>query len=428
MNRLPRWVIPALTLTVACGTRATDVQEVRFWAMGREGEVVKSMIPDFERAHPGIRVRVQQLPWSAAHEKLLTAHVGDVTPDVAQLGNTWIPEFVALHALDPLTSRVQASGVVSRDDYFPGIWDTNVVSDSLWGVPWYVDTRLMFYRTDLLREAGIIEVPDTWTEWRAAMLAVRSLGDTTSTGETAHGAFLPMNEWNVPVILGLQAGSPLLRDRDTRGAFSDTTFKRAFVFFTNLYRDGLAPPYGSNDVANLYQEFARGRFAFYVSGPWQIGEFSRRLPAALQEHWTTAPMPGPNDSVPGVSLAGGSSLVVFRSSEKKDAAWALIEYLSRPEQQATFHELTGNLPPRRSTWQSAGLTDARHMRAFYQQLDHVVPTPKVPEWELIATRVFERVETVVRGGASVESALAGLDRDVDRILEKRRWLLTREQP
>ena len=66
------------------------------------------------------------------------------------------------------------------------------------------------------------------------------------------------------------------------------------------------------------------------------------------------------------------------------------------------------------------------MRAFGEQLRRVVSTPKVPEWELIATRLQERSELAVRGGVSADSAMALLDRDVDRILEKRRWLLNRE--
>ncbi len=67
--------------------------------MGREGEVVQKLMPEFERRHPGLRLRVQQIPWSAAHEKLLTAYAGDAMPDIFQLGNTWVPEFVALGAL-----------------------------------------------------------------------------------------------------------------------------------------------------------------------------------------------------------------------------------------------------------------------------------------------------------------------------------------
>jgi multiple sugar transport system substrate-binding protein len=63
------------------------------------------------------------------------------------------------------------------------------------------------------------------------------------------------------------------------------------------------------------------------------------------------------------------------------------------------------------------------MAAFGRQLQAVVPCPRVPEWELIATRVQDRAEVAIRGQASIDSVLAGLDRDVDRVLEKRRWLL-----
>src|SRR5262244_566764 len=94
-----------VSFAAGCGSPSRDAV-VRFWAMGREGEVVRELLPEFERTHPGIRVEAQQLPWTAAHEKLLTAFAGDATPDVCQLGNTWIPEFAALKALEPLDGRV----------------------------------------------------------------------------------------------------------------------------------------------------------------------------------------------------------------------------------------------------------------------------------------------------------------------------------
>src|ERR1700741_168994 len=131
-------------LTAGCGGGSdADVQVVRFWAMGREGEVVEALVPEFERRNPGIRVQVQQIPWTAAHEKLLTAFVGGATPDVAQLGNTWVPEFQALGALEPLDARAGASPSVRRGDYFEGIWDTNVIEGRTYGLPWYVDTRVL---------------------------------------------------------------------------------------------------------------------------------------------------------------------------------------------------------------------------------------------------------------------------------------------
>jgi multiple sugar transport system substrate-binding protein len=241
-------------------------------------------------------------------------------------------------------------------------------------------------------------------------------------GARRYGILLPLNEWPPTVILGLQAGSPLLDVERGYGAFAQPEFRRAFDFYLSLFRDGLAPPVSNNEIANLYQEFARGTFAMYITGPWNLGEFQRRLPAELQDAWATAPLPGPEPGVPGVSLAGGSSLVIFKDSPHADAAWKLVEFLSRPQQQARFYELTGDLPAHKTAWEMTGIAADPRARAFRTQLDHVVSTPKLPEWEQIATRVYERSETAVRGASTPQEALEALDRDVARMLEKRRWL------
>src|SRR5882724_12801486 len=108
---MARLLTLACLLAAACRS-APAANVIEFWALGREGEVVQSMAPDFERRHPGVTLHVQQIPWSAAHEKLLTAFVGDAMPDAFQVGNTWIPEFVALDALEPLDTRIAQSSVV----------------------------------------------------------------------------------------------------------------------------------------------------------------------------------------------------------------------------------------------------------------------------------------------------------------------------
>lgn len=392
---------------------------VRFWAMGREGEVVQELVRDFERESPGIRVLVQQIPWSAAHEKLLTAFVGRATPDLAQLGNTWIAEFAALDALEPLDARIAATGGLDPANYFTGIWDTNLIDSTAYGIPWYVDTRLLFYRKDILARAGVDAMPVTWDGWLAAMQAVKR-----TVGPENYAILLPVNEWVPPVILGLQAGSPLLAQNATRGAFSEPAFRRAFGFYLDLFRTGLAPPLANNEIANIYQEFEKGYFSMLITGPWNLGEFRDRLPPDLQDAWATAPLPGPDG--PGVSLAGGSSLVLFHRSRHQEAAWRLVEFLSRPEQQIRFSRLSGDLPARLEAWQDSSLTGDPRVRAFWEQLQRVVPTPKIPEWEFITSRVLEYAEVAARGAAPPDTALARLDRDVDRILEKRRWLLARK--
>jgi multiple sugar transport system substrate-binding protein len=408
-------VIAASFIVGACSQR-DSLPTVRFWAMGREGEVVAELLAEYERAHPGIRIEVQQLPWSAAHEKLLTAFAGDSTPDLCQLGNTWIPELVALGALTPLDAHV-AQSTIDPADYFPGIWATNRVAGKLYGVPWYVDTRLLFYRRDLLEQAGFDVPPRTWAEWTTMLAAIKR---RKVAGQ--YGIVLPANEFEPLVALALQQDDPLLRDDDRYGNFKSAGFSRALDFYAGMHKSGFTPP-SAADTSNVWNEFGRGHFVFYISGPWNIGEFKRRLPAELQQAWMTAPLPG--DGGPGASIAGGSSLVIFRKSRNAAAAWQVIEYLSRPDVQRRFHALTGDLPPRRSAWREGALADDVHARAFREQLERVKPTPQVPEWERIANEIRLVTERVVHGDLTVAQGEAELDARTDRILEKRRWLLER---
>ncbi|KGI79090.1 sugar ABC transporter substrate-binding protein [Oleiagrimonas soli] len=407
-------------LLCACRHAAPPAtQTVTFWAMGREGESVRRLMPAFEREHPDIRVRVEILPWKAAHQKLLTAFAGDVTPDLCQLGNTWVPELAALGALQPLGAQVRASKSVDPDDYFPGIWDTNRIDGTLYGVPWYVDTRLLFYRKDLLAKAGFDHPPRSWGEWARQMAAIKAM-----VGPSRYAVLLPLNEFEQLESLGLQQPQSMLRDGGRYGNFQSPGFKRALRFYSEIFRNDWAPKVTNAEASNPWAEFGRGYFAFYVSGPWNIEEFKNRLPASQQGDWATAPLPGPDG--PGTSLAGGASLVIFRASRHKQAAWKLIEYLSRPDVQRTFYQLVGDMPPRRSAWDNSALADDPHAHAFRVQLERARPVPKVPEWERIAAQLALVEERMAHGQLSVDQAAQLLNARADAILAKRRWVLAHE--
>jgi multiple sugar transport system substrate-binding protein len=402
-----------------CESSKDRSHELVFWTIGREGEAVAKLIPGFEREHPDIHVDVQQLPLTAAHQKLLTAFAGGSTPDLSQLGNTWLPELAELGALEPLQPRVDGSLVVKQVDYFPSIWATNVIDGTLYGVPWYVDTRLLFYRTDLLRQVGFDAPPKDWAEWRRMLTALHARGDGSS-----YGALLPTNEFEQLLALSLQQDEPLLRDGGRYGNFRSAGFKHALTFYVDTFKRHEAPMMTNVDVSNPWTEFGRGVFAFYFSGPWNIGEFRKRLPASQQDDWSTAALPGPNG--PGASNAGGSSLVIFRNSTHKDSAWLLIEYLSQPAIQQQFYDLLGDMPPRRSSWEGGALKDDPKARAFRDQLERVKPTPQVPEWERIVTEMQLVAARAAHGDMTVDEAATEIDRRTDAILEKRRWILDRQ--
>ncbi len=99
--------------------------------MGAEGEAVEKLIPLYHQKYPAIKIKTQMIPWTAAQEKLITAYASDNLPDVFQLGNTWIPQFVALEALENLDSWIDRSSQIQKNNYFEGIWETNVILNSV---------------------------------------------------------------------------------------------------------------------------------------------------------------------------------------------------------------------------------------------------------------------------------------------------------
>lgn len=408
----------ALTRRALCGTLAAlplaacggspDDDRLTIWAMGDEAAI----LPRLLRGIGGGIANVQALPWSAAHEKLLTGFAGGSLPAVAQLGNSWIAEFVALDALAPLPASVQAL----LSDQFGAVVETSRIGGRIWAVPWYVDTRLQYYRTDLFAAAGHDSPPLDWNGWRDALRSIRR-----QSGGDRFAALLPLNEFEQLLTFALSAGARLLRDRDSRGAFSDPEFKAALAFYKSLFDERLAPIVSSTQIANIWTEFGRGLFATFLSGPWTIGDLRQRLPADLQHRWATAPNPGPAGI--GSAAPGGSSLVVFRGAGDSDAAWALIARLLGADAQLALHRLTGDLPARRSIWDRAGLTSDAIVAPFATQLNRATALPKVPEWERIVTEMQLVAERMVRGRYSVDAAAREIDRRADRLLEKRRWLL-----
>jgi multiple sugar transport system substrate-binding protein len=387
--------------------------------MGLEGENVQKLIPGFTQKNPHIRVTVQMVPWTAAQEKLISAFASDNLPDVFQLGNTWVPQFVALEAIENLDPFIAGSSAVKAEHYFSGIWHTNEIQGQIYGIPWYVDTRVLFYRTDVLRRAGFSNPPLTWDELYQLSQDIKKLHN----GAEKYAIYMPTNEWAPFVIFGMQAGAALLRDDDCYGNFSSPQFKKGFSFLIRFIREGLAPM-GISQVTNVYQAFREKYFSMYISGPWNIKEFQKWMSGELGDQWMTAPLPGPDRDTPGVSLAGGASLVMSHKSKHKREVWRLIEYLSEPSVQLEFYQLVNSLPAVRAAWQDELFRNDPYMQAFFEQFHHLVATPKIPEWEQIAfSKIQQYAELAARGIMTEDEALQALDKDVDNILEKRRWLL-----
>ena len=242
--------------------------------------------------------------------------------------------------------------------------------------------------------------------------------------------FLPINEWAQPVILGLQAGSPLLRD-DGRSARSPTRPSAGPSTSTSGSSATDLAPAGRQQRDRQPLPGVRARRLRDVHHrPVEPRRVPPPAPArAAGRAGPRRRCPGPTGIRPGVSLAGGSSLVLFRALAAQGGGVA-ADRVPVPARRSSSllpaHRRpagAASRPGRRLRPRRRAPTSAPSGRSSSAS----VPTPKVPEWEQIATMVCQDARAGgARRACRPESALARLDRDVNGILEKRRWLLARE--
>ena len=287
--------------------------------MGREGEVVDELVAEFEREHPDIRVEVQQLPWTAAHEKLLTAFAGETLPDLCQLGNTWVPEFAALDALEPLDGVHRAlAGRRSCDDYFAGIWTPTASTDALYGVP-------------VVRRYAAAVLPARPAAAGRVRRAAATLGGMDATcwprsrrmvGPDRYAVLLPLNEFEPLLVLALQQPTSCCA-RTAAGATSAAPdFRRALAFYHEHVRARLGAAHDQHaDLERLGRVRQRAISRSTSPGPGTSASSSGGCRPTLQDAWMTAPLPGPDG--PGRldrrRLEPGG---VSQSSQHKDAGVA----------------------------------------------------------------------------------------------------------
>lgn len=382
------------------------------WAMGEEGKKIALMARRFEAAHPGVTVETQAIPWEAAHAKLLTAVVGGIPPDVSQVGTTWMAEFATMDALEPLDARAAVSPTARPEAFFPGSLQTCRVDGALFGVPWYVDTRVLFYRKDLLASVGYPEGPSSWDELTAA---ARKLSTRrTADGRRAYGISLGARSWtDLLMVVWQNGGDPL---RPTSPAFFG-----AVQHYIEFFRDNLTPTKEAADV-DLFHAFKTGYLPMFVSGPWMLELIRKELPE-LDGRWGVAVLPGKKSHT---SFVGGSNLVVFKASKQKDRAWQFLEFMSDPANQVEWMKITTDLPSVQVAWKDPYFSDKPLVQVFGRQLFDTASPPTVAEWEQIASAIDDTMERVVLDPAQTDDTIRVALAELETRILKLRSARTRE--
>ena len=342
---------------------------------------------------PASSVDVQQMPWTAAHEKLLTAFAGDATPDVCQLGNTWIPEFAALGALEPLDARLAALAGDRARRLLRRHLDTNVV-----------ERRRLLRRAVVRRHAPALLPHATCSRAPAIARAARRPGPSgcaamrrvkAARRPARYAILLPLERVRAAARAGAAAGR---RCCATATATATSAQPRVPARARLLRRHVPRRPRAARDRQRRSptsgSEFGARHCSPSTSpGPGTSASSGAACRAELQGDWTTAPLPGPDG--PGRLDRRRLEPRHLPRLATQGRGLAADRVPREPATMQRFHALTGDLPPRRSAWRAPALADDAPLAAFARQLERVRAAPKVPEWERIVQEMQLAAERVV---------------------------------
>ena len=371
---------------------------ITVWAMGGEGENLPELAEGFEEANPDADVEVTPVPWDAAHDKISTAIAGDSTPDVAMVGTTWMAEFAATGALEATPPEFEP------DAYFPALWESTVVDDTSYAVPWYGDTRLMYFRSDLAEDADA-EAPTTWEETREFGQALHEEGADQGVSVFPGG----IGSWQTFLPFYWQAGGDIL-DGDGDFDLDNEAMVEALEYYQSLFDDGLSSDTRQDEV--LEPHFVEGRIGSFYSGAFHGGLLNEVGGEDFDEQWDVAPMP---EAATTGAFAGGGNLVVFDGAGDRDSAWKLVDYLSDPGVQAEWYGIQSALPSVREAWDLPEMAEDERLALFGEQLETAIAPPAIPNWEQVAAVMESELELAVRGGQSAEETAASIQSQAESI-------------
>ncbi|MFE7748370.1 sugar ABC transporter substrate-binding protein [Streptomyces sp. NPDC057428] len=415
MSRTVRTASAAITVALAlgisaCGSSgggeaaADSKQTLTVWAMGAEGEKLAEVAKVYEKANPNITVKVTPVGWDVAHQKLVSAAAAGTLPDVAQMGSTYMGEFAELGVLEPVDTKS-----FDKKDFFPAGWDQGEVDGTAYGVPWYVDTRVLYYRTDLAKKAGVDKAPADWQEMRDLATAYREKAGT-KWGLSVQPSGLDTVQSFYPFLFS--AGGEIINDKgeaviDSPAAVS--ALKEYGTYFDKGLSSKSVPP--GYDVV---KDFGNGRVPMFFGGPWHVTLLNEGQPQ-IKGKWAVAPVPAGKSSV---SSAGGSSLVISKDSEHKAAATKFVKYLTDAKGQADWYERTKDLPANTAAWDSGKLAGDQNLQVFKKQMDTAKSSPSMAKLTEITDKVDQAIAKVTQGKASAEDALKTAQSEIEGLVKQ----------
>jgi multiple sugar transport system substrate-binding protein len=304
-------------------------------------EYVKSLISEFEKENPNIKVELISLPWEQAHNKLITQIAANQLPDVVEITDNWLPEFAATGKIENLEKYFD--GWENKEELNESTMElAKVYKNTIYSIPYGLFIRGLFYREDWLKDNNL-SVPETYDELFEISEKLTD-ADNNKYGYSFRGG---KGCWTQLInTIMTQAGKNNYFDENGKCILREPAAIKAFEQYCDLYRKA-APKdslnWGYNEKVNA---FTSGITGFLSQDSEVIGSCEKSMEEGT---WNTAPLLKGPDGKRHV-VAGFIGYAMSSNSKHKEESWKFIEYMMSKKVNSDWNKKTNTMPVLKSSF------------------------------------------------------------------------------
>ena len=400
--------------------------DIVFWSsftQGPRAEYMQRMADQFMSDHPDVNITIETFSWSEFTTKWTTGLTSGQVPDLSTALPNQVVEMIDVGALAPVDDVIDGIG---RDRFYEAALGEGRSDGQNYSVPIYSHAQVMWYRRDLLANAGI-DVPATWADLAEAAVKLNSPSDT-------YGLSVPLgtNDMMATRYLNfyVQSKGEDLIDGSGRANLTSPAAIEGIKYWADLYKQ--VSPQGSINYNVLDQAtlFYQGKTAFDFNSGFHIGGVASNSPDLLTEI-AAAPLPR---AAEGDAIYGGETsnvaMVVWNAGDHQDVAKAFLTSLYADEDYIEFiHSVPGGMLP--------ALSDISEQPAYLENdtlqqfgdsvsvIEQVIPLgsavgmetgPKVQAGLITSQGVIEQMfQDIILNGTAIEDAAKSAEEKLNQL-------------
>ena len=405
-----------------CAREQSDGPVRLVFSHGEDSEVLRAQISRFNERNRGevdVVLRLAPADTGQYFEKLcIEFQTNKADVDIISGDVIWPAQFAAQGWISDLSDLFDED---LREPYLPATIDSNTYEGGVYGVPWFTDAGMFYYRRDLLEESGFSEPPKTWDEMKEMVQKVQQ-DSGTRYGYVFQGA-----EYEGGVVNGLEfiwsSGGNVLDSEDLdKVTVTAPESMQGLKTARSMVTDGVAPgAIPSYKEYESYTVFLNGEAVFMRNWPNVYARAADPTQSSVeQERIGVAALPVAGAGGQSFSALGGWNLMVNTASrEKMEAAWTFIRYLSATEQQEERALRGGYLPTLKVCYENREILSRVPVITLGREaIRNVRSRPATPFYHGMSLAMAERFHASLAGAVSPEHAATTLKERLEDILDQ----------